>query len=56
MNFEKRVNIVFRVVFLFLAFMALIGIIIGAYQHIVTLIMCLILQFSFAEPAKKQVS
>jgi len=53
---EKAINKAFRVVFLLLALMALIGIIIGAYQHIVTLIMCLILQFSFAEPAKKQVS
>lgn len=53
---EKAINKVFRIVLLFLAFMALIGIVIGAYQHIVTLIMCLTLQFSFAEPVKKQVS
>lgn len=53
---EKTINKAFRVLFLFLAIMALIGIIIGAYQHIITLIMCLTLQFSFAEPAKKQLS
>jgi len=52
---ENQYNKAFKILFRILAFLAFIGIILGAYHQIIFFLMCIGLQFFCATPKSKEV-